>query len=256
MDLAPNLFAEPSRVSGCMNGSMFGASIMHMPNGRPRELVVYQQLYLGNIPSFLRTAVPVTVAANGHSGVFWTMPDYLAIGEDSDFLRMPMRPTTAQKAADRFNAVLPTRKMVRDVWRTSLLHLTPFPMDWRGAMASVSYFAEHNAHIQRQLAARATCYGVAGHKKDVVSCRGRPPKNVAICGWPNPDGTFIQELNAHSHDIPYLDYSHGVRLAHQVMQVDGGNRYVADVLQDPELWPLLSDEGMYSAADLRYPTEL
>ena len=40
------------------------------------------------------------------------MPDYLAVGSDDDFVRMPMTPQTAQQIADLFGCILPTRKMV------------------------------------------------------------------------------------------------------------------------------------------------
>ena len=45
-------------------------------------------------------------------GTIEVMPDYLAVGSDDDFVRMPMRPQTAQQIADAFGCVLPTRKIV------------------------------------------------------------------------------------------------------------------------------------------------
>jgi len=258
MERRSDVFLEPARVSGCMNGQMFASSILNMPSGRARELIIYQQLYLGNIPGFLRTGIPISVTAGKHAGVFWVMPDYLSIGDDEDFLRMPMRPTTAQKAADGFKASLLTRKMVNDVWRALPLHLSPTTMDWHGAMASVSYFGEHNDKIQLQLAGRDPLLGVAGHKKDVVITKDRPKGNVAIYGWHQLDGKPIQgpQIQKSAHDIPYLDYSHGIRLAHQTMEVDGDTMYIVDVLQDEEYHELLSDEGVYGPDDVRYPTEL
>ncbi len=251
-----DLFETPLRVMGSMTGSEFGHSIMNMPSGRARELAIYQQLCLGNIPDFLRRGLPVSVTGGGHCATFWTMPDYLAIGTDANFLRMPMRPTTAQKAADLFGAVLPTRKMMREIWKAMPLHLTPKTMDWKGPMSSVAYFGEHNSHIQAQLAGRPPELGVAGHKKDVLVCNGRPRGNVAIGGWQYLDGREIQGLNARDHDIPYLDYSHGIRWCFEQMLVDGDLKYVIEVLQDPELFHLISDDGVYGFDDVRYPTEL
>lgn len=251
-----DLFAEPQRVAGCMTGSQFGSSILNMPNNAARELAIYQQLSLGNIPDFMRRGIPISVVAGGHSGVFWAMPDYLCIGDNEDFLRMPMRPTTAQKAADRFCATLPTRKMMREIWKALPIHLSPKTMDWKGPMASVAYFGEHHAHVQRQLAGRLPALGVAGHKKDVVLCKDRPAGNVAICGWQYLDGREIQDLNVTAHDIPYLDYSHGIRFCADQMLVDDVLMYVIDVLQDPELCVLVSDEGVYGTSDVRYPVEI
>ena len=58
-------------------------------------------------------------AADGrkHRGRFWIMPDYLAIGADDDFVRIPMSPITAQSVADKFGCLLPTRKMVDEIYR-------------------------------------------------------------------------------------------------------------------------------------------
>lgn len=253
-----DLFEQPERIGSSMTGTQFGSSILNMPNSKARELAIYQQLSLGNVPAFMRRGLPVSVTAGKHAGVFWTMPDYLCIGEDVDFLRMPMRPTTAQRAADLFRATLPTRKMMREIWKAMPLHLTPKSMDWKGNMSSVAYFGEHNAHIQRQLAGRPPELGVAGHKKDVVITPGRPHGNVAICGWQQLDGKEIQgpDVQKSAHTIDYLDYSHGLRFCADQMLVDGELMYVIDVLQDPERCSLISDEGVFASTDVRYPTEL
>lgn len=252
-----DLFELPGRVMGSMNGSAFGASIMNMPSSLARELTIFQQLSLGNIPDFLRRGLPVNVTSGTHAGTFWVMPDYLAIGENDDFLRMPMRPTTAQRAADLFHATLPTRKMVIEIWKALPLHLTPATMDWKGNMSSVAYFRDHNAQIQRQLAGRPPELGVAGHHKDIVLTAKRPKGNVAIYGWQKLDGKPIQgpDVQKSAHDIAYLDYSHGERFCSEQMLVDGELQYVVDVLQDPELCDLLSDEGVFADEDVRYPTE-
>jgi hypothetical protein len=45
------------------------------------------------------------------------------------------------------------------------------------------------------------------------------------------------------HGVRYADYSHGVRLVWHEVLVDGVRRSIYDVLADPKLAPLLSDEG-------------
>jgi hypothetical protein len=85
---------------------------------------------------------------------------------------------------------------------------------------------------------------VAGGKKDVVITnrllerRGR----VAIYGWHHPDGRPVQPLSI-VHTDRYVDYSHGIRLVRRAMTVDGRAADLAEVLQDPVLWPLVSGEG-------------
>ena len=53
---------------------------------------------------------------------------------------------------------------------------------------------------------------------------------------------MIQKLST-AHSLKYADYSHGVRLVRAEMTIDGEPHQVIDVLRDPKLSVLLSDEG-------------
>ena len=82
-----------------------------------REQAILEQLSQGNLPEFLRKLVPVALQWEGASGrelvaTIFVTPDYLAIGSDGDFPRIPMTLHTAVAVAERFGFVLPTRKMV------------------------------------------------------------------------------------------------------------------------------------------------
>jgi hypothetical protein len=94
---------------------------------------------------------------------------------------------------------------------------------------------------------------VAGHKKDVViSARLAGTTNkVAIYGWHRTNGVPIQPLYT-GHAADWVDYSHGIRLVQQRMTVNGEPKTVAEVLADPKLAGLISDEGVI--IHLRYPT--
>jgi hypothetical protein len=50
---------------------------------------------------------------------FYVMPDVLAIGSNADYFRMPMGPRTAQSIGDAFGCIMPTRKMVNDIYTAS-----------------------------------------------------------------------------------------------------------------------------------------
>ena len=70
-----------------------------------RERAILDQLVAGNLPSFLRKLVPVKLnseIAQGRalSATIFVMPEYLAIGSDSDFLRIPMNLHTATAMAE------------------------------------------------------------------------------------------------------------------------------------------------------------
>jgi hypothetical protein len=97
---------------------------------------------------------------------------------------------------------------------------------------------------QRQAAAAQPAVLTAGHKKDLVITRQlwSTPGRVAIYGWHRSDGKPIQSLST-VHGARYADYSHGVRLVSQTLFVDGRPARLLDVLADPQLGPLLSDEG-------------
>lgn len=238
----------PDRPHGAVTGSAFIEQLRNLSDD-DREHVILAELRRGNLPSFLRQLRPVDVvatAADGreHHGRFWTMPDYLAIGADDDFVRMPMSPITAQFVADQFDCVLPTRKMVDEIFRRSQIHLPPEPLPAGSRMSSSEYFRIHNEIITSQLGGEPPGELVSGHKKDVVITKRllRNPARVAIYGWHRSDGEPIQPLSLY-HPNWYVDYSHGIRLVGAMMLVDGARRSVADVLKDPALAPLLSDEG-------------
>jgi UDP-galactopyranose mutase len=65
---------------------------------------------------------------------------------------------------------------------------------------------------------------------------------VAIYGWHKPDGNPIQPLYT-GHVNWYVDYSHGIRLVYRIIIVDGKKLDYMDVLKDPVLKYLLTDEA-------------
>lgn len=210
-----------------------------------REAAVLLELMRGNIPSFLRRFVPVRVEANAVNGlrasaVYEVMPDYLAIGSDEDWVRMPMNPHTAQAFCDAFGLALPTRKMVDDIWRAAEVKLTPEPM--RQDRDAPATYLKHHLMVEQQ--SHLSGAFVAGHKKDVVISNrlAERPNRVAIYGWHYLNGEPIQPLTT-VHVDWYVDYSHGIRPVRQTILVDGKPMSYAELLRDPHLHVLLSDEG-------------
>lgn len=245
-------FSIPDRV-GDMTGEQFGASVLNNV-GTVREKAILQQVVLGNVPQFMREPVSVSITEGGHSVVLQVLPDYLCVGTDENFLRMPMYPSTAQQVADLFNAMLPSRKIVDAVWKAATIHVTPRTLPPTSHMVSTDAYVTHNTVIETQRAGRLGL--MAGHKKDIVLtpqlARANGQGHVAIYGWHYPNGTVIQPLNSVSHSSSYVDYSHGVRLVGQDVLLDGQPAKLADLLQDKDLCGLVSDEGI--SAFLRYPT--
>ena len=70
---------------------------------------------------------------------------------------------------------------------------------------------------------------------------------IAIYGWHSPWGIPIQSLST-VHGAGYADYSHGIRLVGSTLLLDGESRSIYDVLENPKLAGIPSDEGRMGAA--------
>lgn len=217
-----------------------------------REAAIGEALLAGNTPPSLRGFVDVTLSKTidgvSHQAVVRVSPDYLSIGTDEDFVRIPMFPATAQRVADAQNCVLPTRRIVDAIYAAAEVKLAPRPMT-DGRRGSNDFYGRHQKLVEEKRAGRPLGSLTAGHKKDIVlSPRLRTRRDrVAIYGWHELDGDPIQPLST-VHSARYVDYSHGVRLVSRQMVVDGVARDITEVLRDPKLSALLSDEGPVSTA--------
>ena len=260
------LFAQsldlPARATNAPAGSEFAARVwvLDLPE---REQAIFQEITAGNVPNFLRTLCPVSVTniAGGttNKGTFYVTPDYLAIGSDEDYFLAPISPNTGQRIADALQCSLPTPKMVNDIYRAAEVKLPPAPIPPSAAMTTVAVFSNHNATVwsQRKAGLKEHPLGalVAGHQKDIVISAKLPetPGKMAIYGWHRTNGVPIQPLYL-KHAAAWVDYSQCTRLVQQVMLINGERRRVAEVLSDPRLAELLSDEG--PVPNPRYPTNM
>lgn len=243
----------PHRPGNAPGGAEFARRAARL-SVRERQQAAMAELQRGNTPEFLRDLRPVDLSyqrSDGSrlTGTVWVMPDYLAIGKDDDFLRMPLSLPDALTICDEYGFVLPTRKIVDAVYQQASLHLAPKPMTPGPQMRSTDYFWRHQQMIETQFGGHPRGELVAGHKKDLV-LTGRlnsKPGRVAIYGWHQPSGKPIQPLST-VHGENYFDYSHGVRLVAKTMLVDGVRRLILDVLEDPRLAPLLSYESVIGNA--------
>jgi hypothetical protein len=256
----PQTFPLPPRATNAPSGSDFVKKISAL-DFTQREQAVMEEVFAGNIPTFQRKLCPVTVTnvSEGKTNVatFFAAPDYLAVGSDEDYFLTPISPNIAQHIADKLGCVLPTRKMVDAIYAAAEVKLTPSPIPPSPAMTTVPVFAQHNEMVRTQRAAflRSHPLGaiVAGHKKDVmISARLASVTNkVAIYGWHQTNGLPIQPLYL-GHTASWVDYSQCIRLVSKHMIVNDEQKTVAEVLADPKLCGLISDEGAITNA--RYPT--
>lgn len=240
----------PGRPPEALTGAQFADSVLDIDR-HEREHAILTQLLQGNLPQFLRKLVPLKLRRQSATGKWITvtvfvMPDYLAIGSDKDYLRIPMNLHTAVAVADRFGFLLPTRKIVDAIYGQAHYRFTPQPLPAGPRMTSTEYYQMHNSMIDEQAQTRGFPFGVlvGGHKKDVVVTNRliAHPGQIAIYGWHRGIGDPIQPLST-VHGAGYADYSHGIRLVSRMALLDGKPRSLVDILLDPVSAGVLSDEG-------------
>jgi hypothetical protein len=247
----------PPRPANAETGSAF----LDRATGLGRagfDEAVFAAVSAGNVPGFQRRLLPISVSdERGRTAELHVLCDYLAVGSDEDFIRMPMTSAAAQRIADLTETMLPTPKLVDDIYRQAEAKLPPSYIDGGPTDDEIADFLFHHEKLEKNRKSRGYPLGVltAGDKKDIVLC-GRMrerPERVAIYGWHKNEGDVIQPLST-THSCRYADYSHGVRLVDRRVVVDGELHQLEDVLRDAELASLVSDEGPLDLA--RYPTVL
>ena len=225
------------------------------------EDMIVDEVLSGNVPSVMKklrkivftTAVvdSVEILKRPHKIEMWILPDYISIGNDKDYVRMPMGPLAAQRIADTLGCILPTTYIVDRIAEASQGHLDIFPFRPLGTRNSqpIVYQDSNNA-IKALYKAYGYKYGelISGLKKDVVltykihTLKGHE-RYVAIYGWHHPDGRVQQPLHTR-HGNFYADYSHGIRMIYRTIKVDGVEYDAREILESESLYRLLSDEPM------------
>ena len=233
----------PKRLADAPSGSQFLAQTANLSQ-TAREAAILGQLRRGNLPDHLRRLTPVKIHLGKRTAVVWTMTDYLGIGSRDDFIRIPMNPQTAQEVADHFGMLLPTPKLVDEIYSAAPNKVKPQPLPPGPRMVSNDYYRQHDAKVKQQLNSRNLEKVTAGHKKDVVLTNKlyRRQGRVAIYGWHRLNGKPIQPVST-VHGDHYADYSHGVRLIYNMMLVDGVPVPTAEVMTDKKLSAFVSGEG-------------
>jgi hypothetical protein len=235
----------PSNTSQKITGTEFYKTVAAW-KWKERDSLAVQEILAGNIPSFLQDFSKVTIEikdslGNNHQAVIYVSPDYLSVGSNADWARIPLTPMAAQKIADSFNCFLPTRKIVDLIYSQSTVKLEPIPM-YAYRDSSVTMW-QHHLMIEGQRKGRKGL--IAGIKKDVVISgkisRDTKPDREAIYGWHQLNGQPIQPLYT-GHINWWVDYSHGIRLVYRKIKVDGKEMDYKAILKHPIYQKLLCDE--------------
>ena len=100
---------------------------------KERDSAAVELILSGDVAKFLqrfvriRTSISDSVTCKRVNALYYVAPDYLGIGTDDDWVRVPLTPNAAQKIADSLLCLLPTRKMVDDIYVQAKVKLEPVP---------------------------------------------------------------------------------------------------------------------------------
>ncbi len=266
----------PARPSDAPSGSEFMqrvnfGNMNDKSNQYKMEQAILAEIERGNVPSFSRpeNMKTLTMKKGGITVNYKAGLDYLAVGSDDDFVRVPMTPLLAQTLSAKYGWGLPTREMTRNIYSNADIKLTgqgyitapPGTAEQREQqlkMQGNEYIIRHNTDINKQLGPQGLdrlLSGqalVAGEKKDVIvsAYAVSHPGSLDFDGL-YQNGRPIQRNPAHKDT--YRDYSHGFRPI-------GGNVVVAypdgttvsmkyyDALKDPQIATVLNGaEGAIDA---------
>ena len=229
---------------------------------RKREEIILNNILEGHVPSHMKYYVDIVQtfvdkAGNSHVLTINVLSDYLSIGSDIDYLRIPLNPLTVQKLCDVWGCTMPTTKISDIIWNAAPYKLQPLPWGppYDASMMSVDRLVTHNNRIQNQIKKISDFDPfkiIAGHKKDVVITNKliKQPNQVSIYGWHQLDGKPIQPLYL-GHENTYADYSHGARLISLSCLLDDNPISMLDIVSDENLCHVVSAEGKMQS--LRQP---
>ncbi len=304
----------PPRPEGALTGAQIQQRITEImgdvQSGSPNDVnrrraqlaeFIFQQFTSGNVPDFMRPenfrtiTVETRVGNRTISASVRVCPDYLAIGGNGDFVRMPLDPITAQRIADRFGFSLPTQRLtdIIDAEAAKAGGTMPFvaapqigkrvtdPRSGRPVeakwnyqqygnyegrwMLSGEFINMQNRILQESPESVRNAPIRSGQKKDVIydplafqeSHEGGPPVVIYRRG--------IQGLS-NWHNEGYSDYSHGIRFVDsQVMiteRFDNGSSVthppmsMRDLLMHKEYHRLLSPVIMDINRMYRHATQV
>jgi len=264
-DYARDYFPRPRRSDTALKGSEFA---QRWPGKTApadwvgREEAIARELTSGNVPPFLWQWKEIVARESGPRALYLVTPDVLAIGSDTDFLRIPMDAVTAQRVADHYACLLPTAKMVNQIFEQARVQLVAITKQYNWDEkartdsepdrsikgAAMAGYVIHNDLIEAQLKGGSRDRLVAGHKKEIIIGPGmeRYPDKLYFCGFHQPsqrgpgnsNGFFQLGAGPSIHTSNFADYAQGVRLVNPYMTIDGETKMIADVLKDSSqcLW--------------------
>ena len=233
---------------------------LNIPNnsGPQRDAAILERIHQGN---FEITWTEVTSSIEGHTATFQVFADALKI----EGVRFGAGAGLAQKIADTLGCSLLTPKLLELLYMQRAVTIPPFPMYDATKMMTTEWFEAHSAKIDAELV-------IKGYAGGIVQTTGKPwmisndlllhPGHSENYGWFCPPGTGVNyrgcttyasvgipnirvlQQPGWAHGLDQADYSETVTLVSLACDVDGQATDLRTVLQDKELAPLASHQGV------------
>jgi len=267
----------PERSGNALSGSAFMKDVLGVDleefKKNPRQLgklskvekenAILEQIELGNVPDFLRRPKAVIIKGpDGEEVKTYVMPDYIAIGSNEDFVRVPLSPIIAQAFARKYGLALPTKTIVEETYLQadnrvvgpSYSHAEEFAQN-SAYLDSAGFYLRSNEDINAQLKDVAPGALVSGGKKELVvspfvAVRAKGVKvdeSIGFYGLFDTEGVPIQRSPGHGGEMGYrhTEYALGIRFVSPmiVVQDASGKKKVMTMnaaLQDPKVAKIIS----------------
>lgn len=240
----------------------------HSPKAREKMAQkILEEIDAGHIPSFCHQKNFKTVTMSNSAGTkvqFRTSADYLSIGTDDNYVRIPITPILALKLHKKYGWGMPTAKMTDTIYNQAGKQLKGIGLvkskEDTEHMQSAEFINRHNQLYNQQLTSQEKdqiAKGellVAGHKKDIILSRYAidHPDVMDFRGLYLTPGKPIQTNPAHTP--AYSDYAQGFRLIAPQITIINPNHTSETMsyyqaLKDPKIAHILN--GTEGAIDAR-----
>ena len=200
------------------------------------------------------TWAPIVSSIPGHTAIFQVCEDAVhVILENESRFRFQVNATLAQKCADLLGASLTTAKINNLSYQQAKIKLPATLLPPGPEMVTTSKSKVWNTALEK----KRKSLKVEGLVRDcgkawILSNKLGLRNNIAInYGFYDPRAPYSNKIGQQMwqtlgtrHDNTHTDYSQTLLLMSASCQVDGQEMKVCEVMKDPTLCKLISDEGV------------
>lgn len=259
-----------------MKSSDFLKQVMDVRNPVLSQLALAEMLK-GNMPSWnfsqrMKCTTSAVIDGLYYECNYFTLPQYLSVGDDADFIQWPLTIIDLQKFCDAHTLTdadgntspkfyIPPKKLVKNTWGQTDCKIAAQLLGASGDMTWPVKIGLEQAKINAAMKAKGcpiTAFSRA--KKAYITAPNVDGSKLHFTGWYEPNGFGWEDQTRQgdpssgyrpqdatgNHEATYADYSHGCDLVYQDVLINGRQYDFADVCRDPKLCVLVSDQGPFN----------